>query len=175
MQVQSHARLHHVTPTDLLRLHHLLRCMGSGSAADRRQPVKISGVITYNPTYNCSGPLCGNVGRVFRQKSPNNPKIVKLEKECADPPEVDSDPTKWFSSVIRVLYVRLVQGLQHHQFYTPGMVLLIYLMYGFIFQDELPSEVHGSQEFVVDSLLCMQGEKIVRLRCPPCYQSFQQT
>ena len=25
-----------VTPTDLLRLHHLLRCMGSGSAADRR-------------------------------------------------------------------------------------------------------------------------------------------
>ena len=25
-----------VPPTDLLRLHHLLRCMGSGSAADRR-------------------------------------------------------------------------------------------------------------------------------------------
>ena len=25
-----------VTPTDLLQLHHLLRCMGSGSAADRR-------------------------------------------------------------------------------------------------------------------------------------------
>ena len=25
-----------VTPTDLLRVHHLLRCMGPGSAADRR-------------------------------------------------------------------------------------------------------------------------------------------
>ena len=40
-----------VTPTDLLQLHHLLRCMGSGSAADRRQPVKIS-IYKHNTCYD---------------------------------------------------------------------------------------------------------------------------